>query len=1507
MGLVIRGLSKRYPNGIQALKDVSLTIPAGMFGLLGPNGAGKSTLMRTLATLQEADSGSASLDGLDVLRDKERVRSLLGYLPQEFGLYPKVTAYDMLDHFAALKGVGGGKTRRDVVTALLQKTNLFEARGQKLGTFSGGMKQRFGIAQALLGDPKLVIVDEPTAGLDPEERVRFHNLLADIGEDIVVILSTHIVSDVADLCPRMAIIDKGEVILEGEPLALCAEAKGRIFRRFVAREEVERIRSEHQVISTRRVAGRIAVHVHAEARPDPSFEAAPPDLEDVYFLAIKRHHPANDGDSDGGCRRRRGRVRRTMLFTIARFEALRRLRQLSTKVYFAVYFLCGMLFLMASAGAFKGVNMGIVAGGKTLVNSPVALYTFTTLLSYFGLQTTAAVMGQAVYQDFESGAAPLFFTLPVKKWQYLGGRFLGALAALVVIYASIGLGCFAGTLMPGVEKSLIGPNRLVPYLWPYVVAVLPNLLFTGAIFFSMAALTRNIRAVYVSSVLLLVGYLIASSLFDKIEDRSLAGLLDPLGLNAGLYTVEYWTVAERNTRLIPLAGVLLGNRLLWLAAGAAAFAVTLRRFRFSHGNEGRRQAGGAQASPEPVPVAETSAPLSARVAVTRRHPLSLLPGLTRLALRETVKNGQFLVLVLAGVLTMILASRSMGALFGTPTHAVTYAVLEITTGGFTLFLIAITTYYAGELVWRERDARMSQIADALPVPTWLPFLSKLGALCLVQALLMVVVMVTSLGIQVAHGHFHFEIGLYLVDLFANRLPRLCLVCVLAITIQAVVDNKYVGYFVMGGSYAGVAFLPRFGLDHHLYLYGTVPRHVYSDMNGYGHFVRPIVWFDVYWAAAAVLLAVVSNLFWVRGLEHGFRGRLRLARARFTPGLLATAAAAGLVFVGAGGFIFYNTNVLNHYRTSYQGEEIQAEAERRFKARESDPTPRIVDVTVACDLYPEERRVEARGHYVLRNKTLEPIARVLVALDDQATLHKLSLGGVDRPSRSDARHGYHDFDLPVPLAPGAETTLDFELTFQVKGFPNEEKSSNRLAENGTFFDSSWFPHLGYQRGAELADDDVRRKHGLAPRPRMADLEDRAACRDNYATSDTDWMGLDATLSTSPDQIAVAPGDLVRAWEEGGRRHYHYRMARPILGFFSIVSARYAVKHAAWHDVGIEIYYHPDHAYNVDRMIASIQASLDYFTASFSPYQHQVVRIVEFPRYQSFAQSFPNTIPYSERVGFIAKVDPKDESDLDYPYYVTAHEVAHQWWAHQVIGGDVQGATMLSETLAQYSALMVMKARYGEAKMKRFLRYELDRYLVGRSFEKKKELPLERVENQPYIHYQKGSLAMYRLADQIGEPAVNRALAAFVARYAYCEPPYPNAADLVGYLREATPPEQRALIEDLFETITLYDDRALSATYVEKGENTYEVKLHVTAKKLRADELGAEKEVPLDDRIDIGVLGADGTPLWMEKRRFTRAEEDITVTVTGKPAKAGIDPLNKLVDRDGEDNVVTVKKE
>jgi aminopeptidase N len=341
----------------------------------------------------------------------------------------------------------------------------------------------------------------------------------------------------------------------------------------------------------------------------------------------------------------------------------------------------------------------------------------------------------------------------------------------------------------------------------------------------------------------------------------------------------------------------------------------------------------------------------------------------------------------------------------------------------------------------------------------------------------------------------------------------------------------------------------------------------------------------------------------------------------------------------------------------------------------------------------------------------------------------------------------------------------------------------------------------------------------------------------------------------------------------------------------------------------VYYHPGHEYNLERMIGATKKSLDYYTANFGPYQHRQVRILEFPRYAAFAQSFPNTIPYSESIGFIARVDGPDA--IDYPFYVTAHEVAHQWWAHQVIGGNVQGATMLSETMSQYSALMVMEKEYGRANMKRFLKYELDNYLMGRAFEQKKELPLMLVENQQYIHYNKGSLAMYALRDLIGEERLNGALARYVQAVKFQQPPYTTSVELLNYVRAATPDSLRYVLTDLFETITLYDNRARAATATQLPGGRFAVELDVQAAKMRADSLGAESPTQMNDLVDIGVYALsrrgekEGRLLYLQKHRIRSGTQRIRVEVSERPGRAGIDPLHKLIDRITDDNVISVR--
>jgi aminopeptidase N len=353
----------------------------------------------------------------------------------------------------------------------------------------------------------------------------------------------------------------------------------------------------------------------------------------------------------------------------------------------------------------------------------------------------------------------------------------------------------------------------------------------------------------------------------------------------------------------------------------------------------------------------------------------------------------------------------------------------------------------------------------------------------------------------------------------------------------------------------------------------------------------------------------------------------------------------------------------------------------------------------------------------------------------------------------------------------------------------------------------------------------------------------------------------------------------------------------------------VKTDRWRDVDLAVYYHPGHEYNVDKMLEAAKKGLEYFTTNFGPYQHSQFRIVEFPRYATFAEAFPNTIPFSESIGFIARLDDPDE--IDYVTYVTAHELAHQWWAHQVIGAAVQGVTVMSETLAQYSALMVMEDEYGPELMRKFLKYELDSYLRGRGGELIEEMPLKRVEFQPYIHYRKGSVAMYALKDYVGEDALNRALAQYVRDVGFQEPPYTTTLEFLEYLAEVVPEDQDHLLEDLFETITLFENRAVDASVEERPDGTYLVRISGESQKFRADGAGAETPIPVDDWIDIGVFGArgeedppEGKLLFLEKRLVEEGDWVVEVVVNEEPQQAGIDPFNKLIDRNPENNLVRV---
>lgn len=1206
-----------------------------------------------------------------------------------------------------------------------------------------------------------------------------------------------------------------------------------------------------------------------------------------------------------------------MVSSILAFEFTRRLRRISTYVYFVVFFALGFLFVLMSGGAFPSATVDFGTGGKVLITSPFALNVIITYVSFFGVVITAAVAGQATFQDVDSNSTAFFYTAPISKFDYLAGRLLGALAIQVLIFSSVGLGAWAGTLMPWLDPVRVGSESVAAYLQPYLILVIPNLILTTAIFFSLAALGKKMLPVYAGSVILLIGYFVANQLSTDLTVSNLAAMVDPFGGNAITRLTQYWTPFQRNTQLIPFSGVLLWNRLLWLGIGATILAGTYVRFSFSYPATRSKRATQAEPILDVVPPTLSKSLPITRSTFTAADSIRELLSLTRLQFSETVRNVFFVVLVLAGALMAIFSAYGINSPFSTPVYPVTWRMLELGGAGFGLFILAIITFYSGELVWRERDAQLNQIVDAFPVQRWVLFLSKLFALMLVQVLLVLMVMACGIIVQIASGYHHFEFGLYLTDLFAHRLISYWILCAVAMLVHTIVNHKYLGHFVMVLYFVIGIVLPQMNLQDYLYRVGQAPPVLYSDMNGYGPFAQPLFWFLMYWSLGAVLMVIAANLLWVRGIETGLRNRLKLAAARFSRPSALAAAAGAITFAAVGAYIFYNTHVLNRYLTTSKIQEQRAQYEIRYKRYQSTPQPKIIDVKVDVALFPEQRLARFSGTELLENQTNSTIDQVAVTLwpEDVDVIPRprievstLRFDGGQTAVVEDAELGFYVFRLSNPLPPHGRVTLYFDVAYPNRGFVNSFPNGD-IVHNGSFVSGSYMPFIGYFQDVQLIDDSARHRHGLQKSVGLPKLEDAAAKQNNYVTTDADWVTFEGTVSTSPDQIAIMPGYLQKEWVQDGRRYFHYKADAPILsGIFSANSARYATRRDHWHDVNLEIYYHPGHEFDLDKMMLGMKSTLDYCTAAFSPFQFRQLRIIEFPRYGDFAESFPNTIPFSEGIGFITYVDPKKKDAMNLPFFVTAHEVGHQWWAHQVVSANTEGATAIVETLAQYTALMVMRHTYGPDSMRKFLRYQLDGYLRGRAQERDEEKPLLRVQPmQGYIHYNKGGMVMYALADYIGEERVSQALSAMVKDYAFKGPPYPTALDMENYLRKVTPPEFQYLYEDWFENITIFDNRALSAAYTQSADGKYQVRISVESKKYRADGKGQEHLIPPHDLIDIGVQDADGNFLYLQKHKIDQEKQEIVVTVDKLPARAGVDPLVKLIDRNPDDNVVAVTKQ
>ena len=1180
------------------------------------------------------------------------------------------------------------------------------------------------------------------------------------------------------------------------------------------------------------------------------------------------------------------------------FELKYRLRQPMIYAFLILYFLLTHSITIDQ-------NVGIAGFGmlnNVNVNSPFKILAINSLISLICVLMATAFMSGAALRDFKHNFSQIVFTTPVEKFSYLFGRYCGAVLIMLIPFSGTVLGSITGTMLA--DPDMVGPFMLTAHINSFFIFYMPAVILAGALFYSIAILKKSQTFAFASTIFLLFGYAFASILVQNLEYQNLVYFIDPFGLDAAVVSTKYWTIAEKNTTMVPISGWMLLNRMIWIAVSAIILAVLYHFFSFTMPKVKQDRKGIKE---EPIPNTQKltyvnlSLPSVSIVHSIKTHLYQFISQ-TKMEFMGIVRSPAF---ILIGIfITFNLTSSVIIApdIFGVSDYPVTYRMLDIIRGTYLFGFLPVIIYYAGVLVWRERNANFSELNDATPFPSWVAFMSKTAGLILMVALLSLGAIIICVLSQLFSGYTNIELGLYFKDVFLIEFTHFAMYCVLSMLFLTLINHRYLAYaaiivfvLVLQNKFDDWEWM------HNLYRFAEVPKYVYSDMYGFGPFTAGIINFKIYWFIFCGLLSILGSIFWVRGKIFGIKNRFSLARKTLSTQTGIVFVITLLCFITMGGWIYYNTNILNNYMTKFDYSRINAEYEKTYKKTEFFPQPKVTDISLYVDLFPEKRDVKISGQYTLKNKTESNIDSVRVTTNPKWNVGDLSIPGGSM-AFEDRLIGYWVIKLEKTLHPGDSTYLSFEISSVSLGFENQI-SQKRILQNGTFLEYDILPHIGYNNHRTVESKEERTKNGLSPFVDFPEVNDLKARTRNYIGFDSDWVTLRTTISTSSDQIAIAPGSLKKEWQADDRNYYLYQLDAPSLKFFTFNSARYEVAKDKWNDVDVEIYYHKPHEVNVHRMINSIKKTLAYASDNFGPYTHKQARIIEFPRFAQFAQSFVGTMPCSESAGFIA--DLRDKEKIDMVFYIIAHEIGHQWWAHQVTGAAVQGETFLSETLAQYTAMMVMEQEYGREYMHKYLRYEMDKYLSGRGREAKREMPLSMNENQGYIHYNKGGVTMYALRDYIGEDKVNLALKRFVNAHAYKDPPYPTSIDLMNQFKAVTPDSLQPMLYDMFESITLFNNRVSDASYRQIENGNYVLYLTIESNKFRADSIGVETEIPVDDWIDIGVYEKGNKerskPIYYKRHKIDKSKIEFQLVLEEEPGKAGIDPNYLLIDRFPGDNI------
>lgn len=1177
-----------------------------------------------------------------------------------------------------------------------------------------------------------------------------------------------------------------------------------------------------------------------------------------------------------------------MLKELVRFEWRFHTRQPSFFAACALFF--GLGFVLTATG-FGANNL--------FVNSPYIAAETLAFASLFSVFAIAIFVSNAVLRDTEHRFEEIVFTTPIGRRNYVASRLGGVFVAAVACTALVPLGMVIATKMPFLDPARVAAFDLRVYALPYVTLVVPTLLFVTAILFAIAVRTRSALATYTASIFIYLLYMVMAAVTSSplmaasapgAGGASAAALLDPFGLSAFFDLTRNWTIAERNHRLIPLAGILLLNRLLSIAIAAAAAMLTYRGFRFRVLARRKERAVKRDTTP---PVARDyfrAAPQSGW-----RATVASFVSLAKVEIAAALRSGPFLLLLAVwfGLMAVELRSELFEGEYNSASYPVTSLIVAALQQPLSILGTIIVLYYGAELLWREQRYRVAALIDTTPVRSASLVVAKWLSLMVLVATTIVVAIAAGVITQLSAGRTSFEPSLY-GSLFYFALVPLAACAAATIAIHAFSPNKYAGLVLSLLFVVATRRAPLLGLEHPLWRFGTGPDVGFSAFYGFEDASRLFARLMLHWSAISIALLAAASVAW-RRLREPAAARLRHVIRVASRHKLVTASIVALPLLTAS-LVFLATNVESTYRTRAERLDWRAAYERRYRRYANTPQPKMTALQTNVDLFPERRSVSVRGTYTLRNDSGAPIRELLVTLPRGGVVRRLSIGAPAR-HRDDSAYGVHTFTLATPLAPGATSTLTFALDFA-----SDALDEQAIASNGSLLMSSSInPTLGYRRGMEIDDARERSRRGLGAASQRREGDDEAGGDED---SVDDRIAFDATISTDEGQTAITSGALVRDWAANGRRYFRYH-SNAMLNRFAVASARYAFARRRVGGVEISVAYLPEHHANVPAMLDTAARTLATCSTQFAPYPHQQLKLVEVPANWEFGGfAMPDTILLPETRTFL--VDSRDPRRPDLVVRRVAHETAHQWFGHQLVAANRAGGSMITESLTKYVELLVLEQVHGVDAVRQLLRLELDRYLAGRGREEREERPLAGVYNQSHVYYSKGAIVLHAIRDLIGEPALNSALRSMIDTNHGAASA--TTGQLMRELRAVSNDAQFGLITEWVQRMTTYDLQVARATSRRTGDRT-SVTVQIVAKKFAVSPKGAETEVPLDEQLDVAIYGGDpddsSTRLATQRVRLHSGANELTFTVNAKPAFVAVDPLVLRVDRNRFDNVKKVE--